>query len=120
VYLPDVQVQIERVGGAVVFSGATDLSGELSLPDLDEGSYEVKCSTVPGAPLGRCGSIVAGAATPFTFTIDRTPFPSCDDPAAARRCAQPPPVRPRGAERRRRLRHGKASSSACRARPACS
>ena len=74
VYLPDVQVRVERVGGAVVFSGATDLSGELSLPDLDAGDYEVKCSTVPGAPLGRCGPLVAGAATPLTFTIEPNPI----------------------------------------------
>src|SRR4030095_16013964 len=60
VFLPDVQVQIEGAGGAIVFSGATDLSGELSLPDLDVGTYEVKCSTVPGAPLGPCGPLVAG------------------------------------------------------------
>ena len=74
VFLPDVQVQVERVGGAVVFSGATDQSGELSLPDLDAGTYEVKCSTVPGAPLGPCGPLVAGAATPFTFVIDPNPI----------------------------------------------
>ena len=68
VYLPDVQVQVERAG-VVVFSGATDLSGELSLPDLDEGTYEVKCSTAPGAPLAACGG-VAGAPAPYTFTIE--------------------------------------------------
>ncbi|MEO8311291.1 MAG: hypothetical protein ABI520_08985 [Caldimonas sp.] len=72
VYLPDVQVQVERAG-LVVFSGATDLSGELSLPDLDAGTYEVKCSTAPGAPLGPCGDVVAGIPTAFTFTIDPNP-----------------------------------------------
>ena len=72
VYLPDVEIQVERVGGGVVFSGSTDLSGELSLPDLEEGSYEVKCSTVPGAPLGACG--VGGIA--YTFTVDKNPTAS--------------------------------------------
>ena len=57
VYLPDVQVQIEPAGGgAAVFSGSTDLSGELSLPDLEVGNYVVKCSTVAGGPLGNCGT----------------------------------------------------------------
>jgi hypothetical protein len=69
VYLPDVQVQVERSGGPIVFSGSTDLSGELSLPDLDEGDYVVKCSTQSGAPFGACG--VGGTA--FTFTVDKTP-----------------------------------------------
>ena len=70
VYLPDVQVSVERVGGAVVFTGVTDQSGELSLPDLDAGDYEVKCSTVPGAPVGPCGP----GATAFTFTIEPNPI----------------------------------------------
>ena len=77
VYLPDVQVQVEHSGGgAVVFSGSTDLSGELSLPDLDEGSYEVKCSTVPGAPLGACGakSVAFPNGAAFTFSIARNPM----------------------------------------------
>ena len=69
VYLPDVQVQVERTSGGIAFSGSTDLSGELSLPDLDQGSYEVKCGTVPGAPLGACGP----GGTPYTFSIDNNP-----------------------------------------------
>lgn len=57
VYLADVQVQIQTAGGgAVVFSGSTDLSGELKLPDLAVGTYDIKCATVPGAPLGDCGT----------------------------------------------------------------
>ncbi len=68
VYLPDVQVQIEQ-GGVVVFSGITDLGGELSLPALAAGTYLVKCSTVQGAPLRDCGSLVADAPTAYTFTV---------------------------------------------------
>lgn len=68
VYLPDVQVQIERAG-ALVFSGSTDLSGELSLPDLEPDTYVVKCSSVAGAALTDCGAIVAGAVEPYTFTV---------------------------------------------------
>ncbi|MGZ8254360.1 MAG: hypothetical protein ACXWVT_05875, partial [Burkholderiaceae bacterium] len=68
VYLPDVQVQLERAG-VVVFSGITDLGGELSLPALVADTYLVKCSTVQGAPLRDCGSLVADAPTAFTFTV---------------------------------------------------
>ena len=57
VYLPDVQVQIESAGGAVVASGVTDLAGELSLPPLDPGTYAVKCATVQGAPLAPCDAV---------------------------------------------------------------
>ena len=64
VYLPDVQVQV-RSGATVVFSGVTDLSGELSLPDLAAGTYTVQCATVAGAPVGDCG-----AGGPFTLNVD--------------------------------------------------
>lgn len=69
VYLPDVQVQVERVGGAVVFTGASDVGGEVSLPDLEQGTYAVKCSTSANTPLGPCG--FGGAA--FTFVVDANP-----------------------------------------------
>ena len=68
VYLPDVQVQVERAG-AVVFSGSTDLSGELSLPDLEPDTYVVKCSSVPGAALADCGAIAGGVAGTYTFNV---------------------------------------------------
>jgi len=78
VYLPDVQVQIEQ-GGVAVFSGITDLGGELSLPALVAGTYVVKCSTVPGAPLRDCGSLVADAPTAFTFTVAKDDILSVRD-----------------------------------------
>jgi hypothetical protein len=60
VYLPDVQVQVVS-GNEVVFSGASDLSGEVSLPKLRESqSYEVKCATTQGAALATCSTFVAG------------------------------------------------------------
>lgn len=62
VYLPDVQVQVENSGGTVVFSGTTDLAGELSLPSLDPGTYAIKCATVAGAPLVPCDSGFASIA----------------------------------------------------------
>jgi mono/diheme cytochrome c family protein len=69
VYLPDVQVQIVPGGGGTpVFSGATDLSGELSLPDLAPGSYEVRCTTVPGAPLAPCDAF-GTLAVSLTATV---------------------------------------------------
>jgi len=55
IYLPDVQVAVEN-GGTTVFSGSTDLSGELSLPKLANGTYTLKCSTSSSAPLADCGS----------------------------------------------------------------
>jgi len=69
VYLSDVQFQVERQGGGVVFSGVADLSGELSLPDLDVGTYVVKCSTVAGGPLTDCGPLAGGVPTPYTFSV---------------------------------------------------
>lgn len=58
VYLPDVQVQLERPAGTAVFNGRTDLAGEVALPNLEPGSYSLMCATVPGAPLAACGGAV--------------------------------------------------------------
>ena len=70
VFLPDVQVQIERPAGNIVFSGTTDLSGELSLPDLGAGTgYIVKCATVPGGPVGDCGPLNGANPTLYTFDV---------------------------------------------------
>ncbi len=62
VYLPDVQVQVtQQASGETVFSGLSDLSGEVSLPKLQGGqSYTVMCATSPDAPLATCGSFTAG------------------------------------------------------------
>jgi len=56
VYLPDVQVQVQVAeNGPVVFSGASDLSGEVSLPKLDDSKlYDIKCATTQGAALVPC------------------------------------------------------------------
>lgn len=66
VYLTDVQVQLVDEGsGATVFGGITDLSGELDLPKLANGtSYNVRCAVHSGSPLQDCGS--------FTATRDAT------------------------------------------------
>ncbi|MEO8524481.1 MAG: hypothetical protein ABI460_07170 [Caldimonas sp.] len=66
VYLTDVQVQVVDEGtGATVFGGITDLSGELDLPKLANGSsYNVRCTVHSGSPLQDCGSFTAtGDAT---------------------------------------------------------
>lgn len=56
VYLPDVQVQVVS-GAEVVFSGSSDLSGEVSLPKLGEAkSYDIKCATTQGVVLNTCRS----------------------------------------------------------------
>ncbi len=64
VYLPDTQVQVVRQGsGEVVFSGATDHSGEVSLPKLPTGAlYDVRCATSEDAPLTTCTSFTVGTA----------------------------------------------------------
>ena len=63
VYLPGVQVQVvAQATGAVVFSGSTNLAGEVDLPKLPAGSsYNVMCSTQPDAPLAACGSLFSGS-----------------------------------------------------------
>ncbi|KQQ88081.1 hypothetical protein [Massilia sp. Leaf139] len=54
VYLPDVQVQVVS-NGAVVYSGVSDLSGEVGLPKLDAArSYDIKCATTQGVVLDTC------------------------------------------------------------------
>lgn len=68
VYLPDVAVQIEQFG-RIVFSGSTDLFGEIPLPHLEPGSYTLKCGTVAGAPLVSCGgSLTVDEASPVMVT----------------------------------------------------
>jgi mono/diheme cytochrome c family protein len=54
IYLPDVQVQVVSAG-TVVFSGVSDLSGEISVPKLDSTqSYDIKCATTQGVVLDTC------------------------------------------------------------------
>ncbi len=56
VYLPDVQVQVVS-GNDVVFSGVSDLSGEVSLPKLGAAQgYDIKCATTQGVVLDTCRS----------------------------------------------------------------
>ncbi|MBQ5963905.1 hypothetical protein [Massilia sp. ZL223] len=66
VYLPDVQVQVVS-GSAVVFSGTSDLRGEVSLPKLDAGQvYDIQCTTTQGVVLANC---LPGFAPPTTATV---------------------------------------------------
>jgi mono/diheme cytochrome c family protein len=61
VYLPDVQVQVISAG-AVVFSGVSDLSGEVSLPKLEAArTYEIKCATRQGEVLHTCRTLTPGS-----------------------------------------------------------
>ncbi|MGH8796710.1 MAG: hypothetical protein ACREXI_06615 [Caldimonas sp.] len=62
VYPPDMPVQVVRQSdGQTIFSGLTDLSGEVDLPKLQNGeSYAVLCSTAQDSPPGPCGSFTAG------------------------------------------------------------
>lgn len=63
VYLPDVVVEVvNQTLGEIVFSGLTDLSGEVSLPKLRSGdAHAVRCATSINVPLGDCGPLTVGA-----------------------------------------------------------
>lgn len=58
VYMPDMQVQVQDPSGATVFSGTTDLSGEISLPALpvlaSNSSYKVLCATTAASAFVEC------------------------------------------------------------------
>ena len=56
VYIADVQVQVTKVGGGVVFTGPSDVSGEVKLPKLEFGvnNYQVCMSTAQGVVLTDC------------------------------------------------------------------
>lgn len=58
VYLPDVQVQVaDHLTAAVVFSGQTDVRGEIDLPKLGASAdFDVRCATSQSAPMNACGS----------------------------------------------------------------
>lgn len=62
VYVPDVRVQVQTADTAeVVFSGASDLSGEVNLPKLVAGkTYDVRCAAAEGAALAACGQVALG------------------------------------------------------------
>lgn len=61
VYLPDMTVEVVRQStGEVVFSGLSDLSGEVPLPKLVNGeAYRVRCASTPDAALTDCSSFTA-------------------------------------------------------------
>jgi hypothetical protein len=64
VYMPDVQIKVVRHDNLeAVFTGVTDVAGEISLPKLPTGvQYDIKCATSENAPLDNCGSFTAGIA----------------------------------------------------------
>jgi mono/diheme cytochrome c family protein len=61
VYMPDMQVQVvQRASSSVVFSGLTDLGGDVSLVKLQSNQlYDVNCSTSEDSPLVNCGNFTA-------------------------------------------------------------
>lgn len=70
VYLPDVQVQLLNDGdGSTLFSGVSDLAGEVDLPRLQPGqTYTLRCGTDPAAPLATCATL-GGSTTGSTLTL---------------------------------------------------
>ena len=72
VYLPDVRVQVLHAGGETVHTGASDLNGEVSLPQLDSGFYDLRCATGSGAALAPCGGFLVDSVSgvsQFTPTL---------------------------------------------------
>jgi hypothetical protein len=68
VYAPSVQVEL-RAAGATVFSGVSDESGEVQLPALPTGNYDVWCGTSRNSVLVDCSS---------TFSLDANGAPTVD------------------------------------------
>lgn len=75
VYLPDTRVQVVKQStGELVFSGASDLSGEVSLPKLEAGqTYTVNCASAADGPLAVCGTLAAGAVAARRTLLAATP-----------------------------------------------
>lgn len=63
VYMADVQVQVTKVGGSAVFTGPSDLNGEVKLPKLEAGlnNYQVCLSTSQGVPLAGDCRLISGS-----------------------------------------------------------
>ena len=68
IYAPSVKVEL-RAAGATVFSGVSDESGEVQLPALPTGSYDVWCGTSRNNVLVDCNSKV---------TLDDSRAPTVD------------------------------------------
>lgn len=79
VYLPDVRVQVIKNSDlSLLFSGRTDLSGEVDLPRLQaDQDYTVNCATNDAAPLTFCAP-VKGA---HTATVQQIVVAANGDPA---------------------------------------
>ena len=77
VYLPDVAVRVVHVAsGVTVFSGLSDLNGDVSLPKLRNAEgYKVLCSTTPDSTLTGCpGETTSGLTSSAVAQLrQRTP-----------------------------------------------
>ena len=75
VYLPDARVQVVKQStGELVYSGTSDLSGEVSLPKLETGqAYIVNCASAADGPLAACGTIAANAVATRRTVVPPTP-----------------------------------------------
>jgi hypothetical protein len=78
IYRPNMAVDIRNPvasGGAVVFSGLTDTVGDLSLPKLAAGNYEVFCASPQTPSLRKCDDLTvstmgSSSVIPVTQTVD--------------------------------------------------
>ena len=65
---------VKQSTGELVFSGASDLSGEVSLPKLEAGqTYTVNCASAADGPLAVCGTLAAGAVAARRTLLAATP-----------------------------------------------
>lgn len=75
VFQPDVQVRVLLLPGQeLVFSGTSDASGELNLPELETGAnYELRCATPTAPVFAPCGSLGGAAASSVVRPVRQIP-----------------------------------------------
>jgi hypothetical protein len=71
IYAPSVRVEV-RAAGATVFSGVSDESGEVQLPALPTGSYDVWCGTSLNSVLVDCSTVTLVASRAPTVDVQVT------------------------------------------------
>jgi hypothetical protein len=71
IYAPSVRVEL-RAAGATVFSGVSDESGEVQLPALPTGSYDVRCGTSLNSVLMACSSFTLNDKSAPTVNVEPT------------------------------------------------
>ena len=78
VFLPGVQVRVFKSGtNEQVFSGVTDLGGELTVPRLPKDQdFDLRCSTGEGVQLSGCGSLRGSGDVPAQTLVQAVTPPN--------------------------------------------